>query len=216
MRSLGSPSSGSFYEGFHTYLSLSGVFRWVTRGRDPWAAPSGNPADITQYLPNEAAIVNGSHSFLLQLTTARTNCPIRSMTRSMCNGSRGMICAIEIGYVGNLGRHGVIPIPFNQPGIASPSNIIHPGSPYPQEYTYGYTVVDSNFNPINLPNGQPFSRTMKAETWISAFPISVIRRNPRLTKRLASRPTMRCRLTSKTHEPRAATGLLLYVLSRAG
>ena len=34
--------------------------------------------------------------------------------------------AIEIGYVGNLGRHGVIPIPFNQPGIASPSNIIHP------------------------------------------------------------------------------------------
>ncbi len=26
--------------------------------------------------------------------------------------------AIEIGYVGNLGRHQVIPVPFNQPGIA--------------------------------------------------------------------------------------------------
>ena len=29
--------------------------------------------------------------------------------------------AIEIGYVGNLGRHEVVPIPFNQAGIASPT-----------------------------------------------------------------------------------------------
>jgi hypothetical protein len=67
--------------------------------------------------------------------------------------------AIEIGYVGNLGRHGVIPLPFNQPGVASPSNIIHPNSQFPQEYTYGYTVQSAStcspFCPINLPNGQP-------------------------------------------------------------
>jgi hypothetical protein len=29
--------------------------------------------------------------------------------------------AIELGYVGNLGRHQVIPVPFNQPGIATPT-----------------------------------------------------------------------------------------------
>ena len=30
--------------------------------------------------------------------------------------------AIDIGYVGNSGRHEVMPIPFNQPGIATPSS----------------------------------------------------------------------------------------------
>ena len=33
----------------------------------------------------------------------------------------------EIGYVGNLGRHQVIPVPFNQSQIATPSNPTHPG-----------------------------------------------------------------------------------------
>jgi len=48
--------------------------------------------------------------------------------------------AIEFGYVGNLGRHQVIPVPFNQPSIASPNNPTLPGSPYQQNYTYGYNV----------------------------------------------------------------------------
>jgi len=52
--------------------------------------------------------------------------------------------AIEIGYVGNLGRHQVIPVPFNQPGIASPSNPALPGSPYQQNYSYGNTVESPN------------------------------------------------------------------------
>ena len=33
----------------------------------------------------------------------------------------------EIGYVGNLGRHQVIPVPFNQAQIATPGNPTHPG-----------------------------------------------------------------------------------------
>jgi hypothetical protein len=61
--------------------------------------------------------------------------------------------------VGNLGRHGVVPIPFNQPGIASPTHVIHPNSQFPQSYTYGYTVVDSSFNFQNLPNGQQYLAT---------------------------------------------------------
>ncbi len=44
--------------------------------------------------------------------------------------------SIEIGYVGNFGRHEVIPIPFNQAQIATPSHPIHG-----QNYTYGYTVL---------------------------------------------------------------------------
>ena len=33
--------------------------------------------------------------------------------------------AIDLGYVGNLGRHQVIPVPFNQPNIASPTAPLH-------------------------------------------------------------------------------------------
>ncbi len=40
---------------------------------------------------------------------------------------------IEIGYVGNLGRHEVVPIPFNQARIAWPTNPIRPGTPFEQD-----------------------------------------------------------------------------------
>jgi hypothetical protein len=54
---------------------------------------------------------------------------------------------IEIGYVGNLGRHEVIPIPFNQAGIASPTHPIHG-----QNYTYGYNILaPQGCNPTSNP-----------------------------------------------------------------
>ena len=58
--------------------------------------------------------------------------------------------AVEVGYVGNVGRHQVIPVPFNQPGIASPTNPMLGGGGCPQRYTYGYNV---GFN--DLPAGTP-------------------------------------------------------------
>src|SRR5208282_4422315 len=74
--------------------------------------------------------------------------------------------AIDIGYVGNLGRHEIVPLPFNQALIASPNHPIRPGTPIEQDYTYGYSVtgpatcnpsVFGSCLPINLPsaNGQP-------------------------------------------------------------
>jgi hypothetical protein len=77
--------------------------------------------------------------------------------------------AIDIGYVNALGRHEIIPIPFNQSRIASPTAPLcgpakvcaNPGgSPFAQSYTYGMTVqtqgcnIFGNFCPANLPNGQ--------------------------------------------------------------
>ncbi len=56
--------------------------------------------------------------------------------------------AIELGYVGNLGRHQIIPVPFNQPNIASASNPTLGGSPYQQNYSYGYNVGN-----VTLPDG---------------------------------------------------------------
>jgi hypothetical protein len=47
--------------------------------------------------------------------------------------------AITIGYDGNRGRHSVIPIPFNQPGLATASNPIHG-----ETASYGFEVLNAN------------------------------------------------------------------------
>jgi len=126
----------------------------------PWGAtlgapPTGNPADITQYLPNEGAIVGGAQLFSFATYNRANKLPYTINQTLDVQWQPRNDLMFEVGYVGNLGRHGVIPVPFNQPGIASPTNILHPNSLYPQEYTYGYTVLDPNtFAPINLPNGQ--------------------------------------------------------------
>jgi hypothetical protein len=57
--------------------------------------------------------------------------------------------AVELGYIGNLGRHQVIPVPMNQATIASPSNPTLAGGPWQQNYSYGYTVG----SPATLPDG---------------------------------------------------------------
>jgi hypothetical protein len=56
--------------------------------------------------------------------------------------------AFDFGYVGNLGRHQVIPVPFNQPNIASPSAPIHG-----QNYSYGYTPTNPDGSFITLGDG---------------------------------------------------------------
>jgi hypothetical protein len=47
--------------------------------------------------------------------------------------------AVDIGYVGNRGRHAVIPIPFNEPGIATSSNPI-----WGETSSYGWQILNSN------------------------------------------------------------------------
>jgi carboxypeptidase family protein len=56
--------------------------------------------------------------------------------------------AITIGYTGNRGRHGVIPIPLNEPQIATPSNHAQIGGKEPgdsgEQYSYGFQVLNQN------------------------------------------------------------------------
>ena len=65
--------------------------------------------------------------------------------------------AVELGYIGNLGRHQVIPVPMNQARIASPKNPVLTGGPWQQNYSYGYTVTPSAqvANPT-LPDGTAY------------------------------------------------------------
>ena len=54
--------------------------------------------------------------------------------------------AIEVGYIGNLGRHQVIPVPFNQSHIASPDTPTLAGGAYQQNYSYGYNVLGATLD----------------------------------------------------------------------
>jgi len=130
-------SIGSFYQGFIPTCDptqpTGGAFS------NPWGAklqapPTGNPADIV--LPNAAAIENGAQLFSFADYNRANKLPYTLNQTLDIQWQPRKDLAITIGYVGNLGRHEVIPVPFNQAGIATPSRPIHG-----QNYTYGYTVL---------------------------------------------------------------------------
>ncbi len=132
---------------------------------DPWGAslgpaPTGNPADVSKFLPNAGQITQGAPLFSLGIYNRSNKLPYTMNNTLDVQWQPRDDLAIEVGYVSNLGRHEVIPIPFNQPGIATPTNPIHG-----QEYTYGYQVVGpagctTSCAPLSLPNAQgPFLST---------------------------------------------------------
>lgn len=63
--------------------------------------------------------------------------------------------AIDIGYVGNRGRHAVVPIPFNAPVIATSTNSI-----WGQNSSYGFEVLNQN----SLPDGYDYA-PIAGEPW---------------------------------------------------
>ena len=131
---------------------------------NPWGstlgpAPTGKASDITQYLPNAAAIAEGAEPFTMGAYDRKNKLPYSINYTLDIQWQPRNDLAIEIGYVGNLGRHQVIPTPFNQSLIASPSSPIRG-----QLYSYGYTITQCvSFNtdgscaasaPLNLPANQ--------------------------------------------------------------
>jgi hypothetical protein len=123
----------------------------------PWgpvlSAPPSNPksSDLGSYLPNAAAIIdgtvnssNGGQPFTLGVYNRANKLPYSmNFTLNIQYQPRNDLM-IEIGYVGNLGRHQIIPLPFNQAQIATQSKPTHPGGLATQSFTYGYTVLDPN------------------------------------------------------------------------
>lgn len=116
----------------------------------PWgparSAPPSNPqaSDLANYLPNAASIINGGQPFTLGVYNPANKLPYSiNFTLSFQYQPRNDLM-IELGYVGNLGRHQIIPVPFNQALIATPGHPTHPGGLAAQSFTYGYTVLDPN------------------------------------------------------------------------
>ena len=122
-------------------------------GPSPQAPPTGKAADIINYLPSATAIENGAQLFSFADYNRKNKLPYTINNTLDIQWQPRSDLSIQIGYVGNLGRHLVVPVPFNQAQIASPSHPLNGNGPFQQIYSYGYQVLDPNaFTGIALPN----------------------------------------------------------------
>ena len=121
---------------------------------NPWGptlgpAPSGNPKDLI--LPNAAVSSTGMPLFAFADYNRANKLPYTMNQTLDIQWQPRNDLVIQVGYVGNLGRHEVVPLPFNQARIASPTHPIRPGTPFEQDYTYGYSILSdpSTFTPAH-------------------------------------------------------------------
>ncbi len=113
------------------------------------AAPTNPKAsDFAAYLPNATAITNGAQPVSLGVYDRKNKLPYSINYTLDVQWQPRNDLAFDFGYVGNLGRHQVVPVPFNQPNIASPSAAVHS-----QNYSYGYTPTNPDGSFITLGDG---------------------------------------------------------------
>jgi hypothetical protein len=94
-------------------------------------------SDFAQYLPNASSIINGAQPVSLGVYDRRNKLPYSINYTLDIQWQPRNDLAFDFGYVGNVGRNQVIPVPFNQPNIAAPGAAVHS-----QNYSYGYTPTD--------------------------------------------------------------------------
>ena len=155
---------GTFYESFIPTCDPTQTNAAEPNGgsfSNPWgfklqAPPSGDPSKLS--LPNAAAISSGAQLFSFADYNRANKLPYTLNQTLDIQWQPRRDLAITIGYVGNLGRHEVIPVPFNQAGIATASHPIHG-----QSYTYGYTVLaPPGCNPTLAPAACAYTSTCNA------------------------------------------------------
>jgi hypothetical protein len=112
-------------------------------------APSGTPASLV--LPSISNIAGGGLLPTFAVYDRKATLPYTENYTIDIEYQPRPDLLLEMGYVGNVGRHQVIPLPFNQ------AHVCKPGTTDPachgEQYTYGYWVVDPGYNPMVLPNG---------------------------------------------------------------
>jgi hypothetical protein len=130
----------------------------------PWGPtlappPGGNPTTITATptgascapLPNSTQIEGECIPFYLGVYARNNKLPYTLNSTLDIQWQPRNDMAIDIGYVNALGRHEIIPLPFNQARTATPTNPLCGPAPvcatptaasaqFAQFYTYGYTV----------------------------------------------------------------------------
>jgi hypothetical protein len=113
------------------------------------AVPSGTPTSLA--LPSISDIAGGGLLPTFAVYDRKATLPYTENYTIDIEYQPRPDLLIDLGYVGNLARHQVIPLPFNQAHVCTPGNT--DAACHSEQYTYGYWVVDPNFNPMVLPNG---------------------------------------------------------------
>ena len=102
-----------------------------------------NPADFVNSLPAKAGLINGDSPYLFGAYNAANKLPYTENWSLDMQWQPRPDFAFTLGYTGNHGIHQTIPLPFNQPAIATTSSPVNG-----ETYSYGYQVTDSTGNPI--------------------------------------------------------------------
>jgi len=112
-------------------------------GTGPFPAPPSSAGAFTALLPNLNDTLNGSYPtgnlfgpFLIGGYDVNNKLPYTENWTFDIQYQPSNSWLFDIGYVGNHGVHEVLPIPFNQPGIATPQNPING-----QTSSYGGTTT---------------------------------------------------------------------------
>ncbi|MBV8842799.1 MAG: carboxypeptidase regulatory-like domain-containing protein [Bryobacterales bacterium] len=100
--------------------------------------PPNNPNAVTALLPNLAQIKNGANTYVFGGYDPSNTLPYTENWSFDVQWQPANSWLISTGYVGNHGVHQVLPIPFNQPLIATASNAING-----ETTSYGFNAVAS-------------------------------------------------------------------------
>ncbi len=103
---------------------------------------SPNPAAFVKNLPNQAALINdGAAPYLFGSYAADNKLPYTENYSLDFQYQLAPKLVADIGYTGTHGVHQTVPLPFNQPQVATPQNPVNG-----QTYSYGFQATDANGN----------------------------------------------------------------------
>lgn len=188
-----SPSAGGGYSGpfgvtleppFVEHIAAaSGATFSYPFGTSALGAPPSTPAAVLATLPNLASTENGDAPFYFGGYDPTNKLPYTENWTFDIQYQPASSWLITAGYVGNHGLHELLPIPFNEPYIATPQNPVNG-----QIYSYGYNLnayeniytydggnVDARVPYIGY---SPNAMLYKAEgiSWYNALQLSVKKR----------------------------------------
>jgi hypothetical protein len=127
------------------------------------APPPNNLSSVVALVPNQAGLINGTTPFLFGGYDPRNKLPYSENWGLDFQMQPAEDLVFTLGYLGNHGVHLTMPIPFNQPGIATPQNPING-----QIYSYGYQPGDPNDPNFGTLLSQPYNTSTGGNTDLRA------------------------------------------------
>ncbi len=119
-----------------------------------------NPADFVKSLPTRAALVNGDNPYLFGAYGLNNKLPYTENWSLDVQYQLRSDLAMLIGYTGNHGLRLTVPVPFNQPKVATPQSPVNG-----ETYSYGYNAADANGSTLL---SEPYSTSTGGNTDLRA------------------------------------------------